>query len=167
MSEGLIQPLRGAGGEGRSYLAPFYDPGLAIPRGLEISTIVAEECERISTALAVVLYASTLPRRLGGDAEDSELASDKKYARRVAHALRGAYRGWDKKSPTLPSGDEIRQEGAQLLWSNWHPAHIRSVESRAVLAVTFALRSNEDRWGKTALTNYLNEISWINYSMRG
>lgn len=154
-------------GPRRGFLAPWYDPGLEIPAKLDIATIVAEECARISESMAIVLYASTIPRRLGGDADNAELASDKKQARRVAHALRGAYRGWSKKSPDLPNGEEIRQQGAQLMWHLWHPEHIHTVETRIVRAATFALQRNEDRWGKTAVTSYLNEINWINYAMRG
>lgn len=163
----MEEPYTSSSGPVRAgYLAAYYDPGLELPRGLTVATIVADECERISSALAIVLFASTIPRRLGGDASSDELAEDKKRCRRVAHALRQAYRGWDMRSPSLNDSEDVRQAGAQLVWSDFGTRHLTRLNSRLVLSATFAIRAGEDRWGKSAVTNYRNERNWVEYALR-
>lgn len=160
----------GAGDDrSRSYLGLWYDAGLELPPDLSVETIIVEEVERIAGALAVVLYAASIPRRLGGEASGEELAGDKKRCRRVAHAFQQAHRGWTRKGIVLPNGDEIRMAGAQLLWAEWSQQHFTDLNYRSRRAATFSVRALDAkiaRWGKTAITNYNNERRWIEYALR-
>lgn len=153
-------------GRGPAFLSRWYDAGLEIPEGITVEQLAQEERERISIAIATVLYASTIPRRLGGDSADNELASDKKRCRRVGHALRQAYRGWDKKQPSVSTSDEIRQAGAQLVWEEFKQGHLSVLVMRETRAATFAVRTMNERWGRSALTNLENERNWLTYALR-
>lgn len=59
--------------------------------------------------------ALAVPRRLGGDATDKELADDKRMARRVKHRLEVALEDWGDP------GDDMASDGtgARLLWPEW------------------------------------------------
>ena len=152
----------------RGYLAPWYDPELVVPEGLTAATLRDGELRRIYDALLTILYAASLPRRLGGSASDEELASDKKRCRRVAHALKQAYFGWDKKGAKIPADvpDEVRQAGAQLLWTEFGQLHLAKLGSTEVLIATWATRNGEHTFGKKALTLLENERNWITYALR-
>lgn len=57
-----------------------------------------------------------VPRRLGGDATDKELADDKRMARRVKHRLLVAMEDWGtNRCEKLPPDGT----GARLLWADW------------------------------------------------
>lgn len=61
-----------------------------------------------------------VPRRLGGDATDKELADDKRTARRVKHRLEVALEDWSNgpgKVRAVADGS-----GARLVWSEWWEA---------------------------------------------
>lgn len=59
-----------------------------------------------------------VPRRLGGDATDKELADDKRMARRVKHRLQTALDDWPDKLPEVPPDGT----GARLKWVDWWTA---------------------------------------------
>lgn len=153
--------------EGVSWLVPWIDVGLAIPDGLEKDALIGIEKVRIARALSVVLYASSIPRRLGGEASSEDLALDKRRCRRVAYALRQSYRGWDKEGEiAVAAEDSVKQEGAQLLWDDFGERHLTEIRSRGCLVVTWAVKSGDRRWGKTAATNFTNELRWLSYALR-
>jgi hypothetical protein len=148
------------------YLEQYHDAELELPEIPGRETLEAAEVERISRALAVVLYTSTIPRRLGGDATDQDLIMDKKHARRAAHALRQSLLGWTKKVVMPTIDDEIRREGAQLMWVPFRDAHLAEVQIRLRVVATWAVRSGDARWGKSAVTNLSNELRWVEYALR-
>lgn len=56
-----------------------------------------------------------VPRRLGGDATDKELADDKRIGRRVKHRLEVALDDWPLSATEVPPDGT----GARMLWSDW------------------------------------------------
>lgn len=148
------------------YLERWYDPELVLPEDLTPVSLAAGEVSRIGRALSIVVVAGTIPRRLGGDASDEELALDRKRARRAGHALRQALVGWVKRVPQLQLDDEIRRLGAQLDWESFGTEHRNVLKSRLCLCATFAIREDEKRWGKSAVVNLENEMNWFTYAMR-
>lgn len=153
--------------EGRAlWIAAWLDPALEIPSGLSVEKVVEAEMRRIERAISIILYASTIPRRLGGDATREELAEDKRRCRRVAHALLQSYRGWSKDELKPLDTESVRQTGAQLLWESFAAEHLVEMQTRARLAVTWAVSSGETRWAKKAATNFTNEQRWFTYAMR-
>lgn len=148
------------------YLGRWYDAALEIPGNLDENRIVHDEIERLTLALSCALFASTLVRRLG-DVSDDELALDKRRSRRAAHALRQSLRGWaGNQTPALVMTEEIRRQGAQVDWPAYITNHSTAVNGRACLAATWAIRTNHERWGKTAIVRYTNELSWVSYALR-
>jgi hypothetical protein len=69
--------------------------------------MISGEAARIARALALVRVTGSIPRRLGIDATDEELAIDKKRARRTAWALQQSLGCWGKKLKIKPD-EEIR-----------------------------------------------------------
>jgi hypothetical protein len=151
-----------------AYLERFYDPGLELPEPpLVREHIEAGEVERIQRALAVVVVAGTIPRRLGGDATADELAQDKKRCRRVSHALSNSIYAWTKKRAAMPEvEDEIRIKGAQLNWTTFKDEHVAELMVRQRLLATWAVRNEERRWGKTAIVHLENELNWFLWALR-
>lgn len=152
-----------------SYLGRYFDSGLEIPGDATVATIRDEELARVGRTLAVVILASTLPRRLGGDAGDTELALDKRRARRVVHVLQNVWLSWAGKKAgiRLPVTDsEINREAAQLDWERFRDVHIAGVNSRARYAATWAILHDKERWGRSAIVMYENEIKWVTYALR-
>lgn len=152
--------------EGRTQaLTMYFDAALA-PRAGSREELEQVEVERLARALAVVLNAGAIPRRLGGDADDAALALDKKRAKRVAHALSGSLRGWTKKKAQLPNDDSIRREGAQLDWTKWIDAHLVETQNRLRFLVTWGVLNDQERWAKSVVVRMENEIRWLTYAMR-
>ncbi len=147
------------------YLERYYDPAADLPaRG--IAEWEASQVERLSEALAPVIVAGSIVRRLGPDATREEWALDKKRAKRVAHAMRSSLFAWQKKAPKLPAGPEVQQIGAQINWELFVPEHISVARDCLIKMSTFAIQSQEHRWGRTVVTRIENEIKWLEYAMR-
>jgi hypothetical protein len=154
-------------GERLPWTEPWYDQGLAIPAGLTIELLTANELVRLTQAISIVLVAHSIPRRLGGGATSEELALDKRRCRRVAHALTQSYRGWDKDTEIKPYKDEIvSQRGAQLDWATFSAEHLVEMQTRARLIVTWAVNTGEHRWGRKSANHFVNEQRWFVNAMR-
>jgi hypothetical protein len=149
----------------QGFLERWYDSGLE-PPPLDRPTIVDEEVQRLLRSIAIVSAAGAIPRRLGGDATSGELAIDKKRARRVAWALNQTLIKWKARPGKPPMDDLIRVSAANLIWGQFISEHQTHVLARIRLVATWAIRENEQRWGKSAVVRYENEVKWVAYAMR-
>jgi len=147
------------------YLERHFDSGIDTSGVESREYLETEELERISQLLATVIFAGSIPRRLGGDATDEELALDKKRARRVAHALQSSIKGWTKRY-TLPDSQEIRRAGAQLDWERFRIEHATKAQERLRLLATWAIHNEQDRWGRSAVVRLENELKWVDWALR-
>ena len=148
------------------YLEKHYDPNLRLPRNATRESLERRQVDRITRALAVISFASEIPRRLGADADSKELAEDKKRARRTAHALANALAPWVRDKIDLKDSDEIRREGAQLVWASFGEAHLNAVRGELRILSSWAVRSDELRWGRSAVVKLENELRWVEYALR-
>lgn len=153
-------------GTRRQFLERFYDPALELPAVSGREELERREVERIGRALAVILIVGSMPRRLGAEATDDELALDRKRARRAGHALGQAMRGWSKKKEALPLDDKIRKAGAQLNWERWETEHVAEIQSELRCLATWAVKNTEQKWGRSVVVRLENEINWISYALR-
>lgn len=150
-----------------TFLARYHDAELVLPDDVTREALEKEECSRIGRSLAVCLIAGSIPKRLGGDATDIELALDKKRSRRMAHALSRSLAGWTKKSADyMPLDDAIRSAGAAIDWRKFEAEHVTLVKSRLSLMATYAIRDGQERWGKSAVVRLENELNWVTYALR-
>lgn len=149
-----------------NFLERWHDSALEPPPAGAREELETREVERIVRSLAVVILAGTIPRRLGGDVDDSQLALDRKRARRTGHALTQALRGWTKKQPKLPLDDAIRIEGAQLDWTKWQEAHTTKIRNELRCLATWAVRHEERAWGRSAVVRLENELKWVEFALR-
>lgn len=147
------------------FLQRFFDPELQ-PKVESREELEEKEIERISAALSVVIITGSIPRRLGGDASDEELALDKKRAKRVGHALAQALRGWTKKQAQLSGNGDLRRIAAQLEWPEWRQAHEVEIRNRLNLVATWGILRSEERWAKSAVVKLENELNWVGYALR-
>jgi len=150
----------------RGYLERYFDTGLELPEAISRDSLVSSEIARITSAMTLVYVVGSIPRRLGGEATDAELALDKKRSKRVGWALEQALVGWTKKRVPYQVTAEIQREGAQLEWTTFVPAHLTQLNSELCLVATWAIQNDEARWGRSAVVNLENEIRWLTYAMR-
>jgi hypothetical protein len=150
------------------FLDRYFDPELAIPREASNSSLASAEVERIVNQLAIVRVAGSMPRRLGIEANDQELSLDRKRAKRVAHALDQSLRAWRPSNRRSFGFNEevIRREGAQLEWDKFAGEHRATVYTSIRLVATWSVKNDELRWGRSAVVNLMNELSWIIYALR-
>lgn len=148
-----------------NYLTRYYDPELSMTAATT-KELEAAQLDRLKRSLQVVVYAGSIPRRLGGEASDRELAIDRKRARRVGHALKQSIGGWSKKQVKLQDNNELRIEGAQLIWPDWFEAYLVRLDNEVKLVVSWAIRNDQQRWGRSAVVKFENELNWITYAMR-
>lgn len=149
------------------FLAVYFDAGLSIPDDLDLVKIRAEEISRLSECLAKVIYASSISRRLGGDASREELALDKKRARRASWALKQSLIQWSgAKLPALPSTDEVRQAGAQLIWESFREQHFTHLNERLRTVATWGILQGEQVAAKKCVVKLNNEANWVSYALR-
>jgi hypothetical protein len=165
--EARIQALTSSlDSRGRAELERFYDSGLVLPDSLDRREITNYEVDRIARAFAIISYAGILPRRLGNEVTDFELSLDKRRARRVAHALVQASRGWRTTEPKIVNNEDVRIAAIHLNWEAFGPAHTTSVHNRMRMVATYAFKNDDLRWSKSALTRLENEINWVSYALR-
>jgi hypothetical protein len=74
---------------------------------------------RLERGVTQCLEVLDVPRRLGGDATDKELADDKRLARRIKHRLVGALDDWNALVDGDAAGAPPDGTGARLLWPEW------------------------------------------------
>jgi hypothetical protein len=145
-----------------SYLLPYYDAELAV--GEESAReIVAAERERLSHALALVQSAQRMPRRLGPEATGEDLALDKRRAKRVAWALARVLEGWG--GPVRGHWD-VQAAAAQLKWDSWWGEQEVLITNRMRYVATWGIKRNNEKWAKTAIVKFNNELRWVSYAMR-
>jgi hypothetical protein len=148
------------------YLSRYYDPALELPETGAREEWERRQIERLERALSVVIMAGTIPRRLGGDANDDELALDRRRAKRAGHALSQSLKGWTKNKPNLPLNDDVRMAGAQIVWETWRDAHLSDLNLQLRSVTTWAIKHDELDWGKSAVVKLENEINWVGYALR-
>lgn len=147
------------------FLLRYFDPELEVPK-LTIPELVSAQQDRLARELVISIHSGSIPRRLGGDASDQELAADKKRAKRVSWALKQSLAGWSKKFPKLPVDEELRVAGAQLVWQTWYEEFMTEVNEQARIVVTWSVQNDEQRWGRSAVVKFENELNWVSYAMR-
>lgn len=148
------------------FLEQHFDPALKLPVVESREQLEEAERERLRRALAIVLIAGSIPRRLGGDATDEDLAIDRKRARRAAHTLSQSLKAWQKKRVQLPDDRDVRSVGAQLVWETFLEQHCAELKRRIALISTWAIHNGEERWGRSAIVKLTNELNWITYALR-
>ena len=84
----------------------------------------------------------------------------------VMHALVQSYKGWQTREPKRLESEEIRIAGANLQWEAFGPAHHTSVLARMRLVATYAIKADDHKWGRSAVTRLENEIRWVSYALR-
>lgn len=163
LEEGLIHVPTSVNG---TSLERFYDSGLKIAFETTAPQLSNTEVERIARQLAIVRIAGSIPRRLGGEANDQELALDRKRSKRVAHALSQSLNAWTTSPYVYLNEEVIRREGAQLDWNLFAADHYIQVHDSLRQVATWAVRRGELRWGRSAVINLTNELAWIRYGLR-
>lgn len=151
---------------GTGWLTRWVDPSFPVGE-LDRPRLEMAEAERLHAELAIVLYASQIPRRLGGDATAAELAEDKRRCRRVSWALRQSILQWTKRVD-LPGivTDDLRSAGATLDWPLFFEDHLGLLTLRTKRLATWAALNGERKWGSAMVTRFENERRWITHALR-
>lgn len=144
-------------------LEQHYDPALEIDVSVSIEVVTQTELERLCHAWAVVFSAKSVPRRIS-DATREELALDKKRARRLLHPITQSISAWGGVSREA-TPEEV-SAGAQVHWSLWYEEHTVLVVARRLYLATWAKRTGQLRFGKSAVVRLTQELDWLEYAMR-
>lgn len=148
------------------WVGRWVDPERPLDEDLSREAIEQAEVARLLNDLAIVLYASQMPRRLGGDASSMELAEDKRRCRRVGWALRQALRQWTERIELPEVTEHIRVSGAGLDWLVFEEKHMAVLTERTKRAATWAMRQGQRKWGASIVTKLENERRWVTHSLR-
>lgn len=153
-----------------SFLAEWYDPGLETDPNDTVDSITQAEVARLARQASVAGLALGMPRRLGGEATDEELALDKKRSKRVVHVLMqclGSWKGNGAPEGPLPMDDGVRMDSAQVVWSDWCESQQTWLRNRIRYVVTWG-RANgvDERIVKQMVTRLKNELGWLTYALR-
>lgn len=108
---------------------------------------------RLERGVTQCLEVLDVPRRLGADATDKELADDKRIARRVKHRLVDALRHWEALVDGECEGLPPDGTGARMKWSDWWEAwrdHATELRQQA-----------EERWQQHAIDRELEGIAQV------
>jgi len=150
-----------------NYMLEWYDPELAIKADETKDTITKAEVERLTMLYWIAITAHTIPRRVGPEANQEELAADKHRCRRVAHAAEQLVLGWSGRK-TVPSiSVDVTRQAAQVDWEKWWAEHSVWLNNRLRYVATWAQKTDKsDKWAKSAVVKLNNEIKWISYALR-
>lgn len=144
-------------------LDTHYDPALEVDLAASAEAVEQGQVERLEAELASAAYAAAFPRRLS-DASREELALDKRRSRRVAHVLRQSLLGWGGKERVADA--EEQSAGAQVDWPLWQEEYRSTLLAELRRVSTWAKKTDNLRFGKSAVTRLQQELEWVDYAMR-
>lgn len=122
-------------------------------------TFVEENIKRLERGITQCREVLDVPRRLGGDATDKELADDKRTARRVKHRLEVALEDWTRSERGSANGPlPADGTGARLVWADWWV----DWRQRAQLMHQEA----DSRWQQHTINNELESLMHIFAELR-
>lgn len=146
-----------------TYLAQWYDPALEPKEGETKEKIEMEERQRLSKLLNIASAASIIPRRAGVEADGAELATDKQRSKRIAHVAQQCVTAWGGTT----SVTDAKTEAAQVIWTKWWEQHATWLRNRMRYLATWGIKGGDEKWAKKALVRLNNELSWLEYALRG
>lgn len=109
--------------------------------------------KRLERGVTQCLEVLDVPRRLGADATDKELADDKRLARRVKHRLVVALGDWGGLVDGDCAGLPPDGTGARMKWSDWWTAwrdHANELHQQC-----------EERWEQHAIDRELEGLAHV------
>lgn len=144
-------------------LDAYLDPTIELDPKLSVEQLVAGEVERLQAGTAVVNCAAQIPRRLS-EATREERALDKRRARRCLHVQRQCLVSWGGEERAASEQEQIA--GAQMVWELWAEDHRVVVTRRLFHIATWAKRTDQLRFGKSAVVRLNQELEWMAYALR-
>ena len=147
-----------------AFLDDYYNPDINIDVTMTAEVRETIELERCLTDWSRAALAVAVPRRLA-DATREELALDKKRSRRMQHVATSCIGLWGGTVPTEPD-DALAKEGAQVLWVPWWEEREAFLVARMTYTATWAKKTGQLKYGRSALQKFKNERDWYKYAMR-
>jgi hypothetical protein len=154
-------------------LVPYFDESIHINMADTAKRIEARNRHRLRHDIDVWIHVRTIPRRLGFDADNLELAMDKKTSRRVEHALKNSLKLWGGTHKGYnPNGSgPISREAAQMDAKKWLKRQCKRIKREQRYIATWALQLHENdtqylRWANKAIWRLGNEIELIKSALR-
>jgi hypothetical protein len=148
-----------------AFLQQYIDPGLKPTKADTPDSLAKKEAERLNELYTIATAAAAIPRRLGSDASDEELAADARTGRRVAHVAQQCLQAWGVE--VKPVTRNIAPHAAQVRWRHWLGEHLTYLDGRMRYIATWQYKTGGDeKWAKQALTRLINEQRWLEYAMR-
>lgn len=147
------------------FLDQHYDPALDVRLDVTPEEVEQGELRRLNFVVAALRHARMLKRRLGGDASREEMARDKKFIRRLEHAMSQSMTAWGG-NPDEAAHDEASKVGATREWESWAIDHSLWLDTRVRYMATYAKKKGHPKWGAQAVVRLRNEQEWVRYALR-
>lgn len=140
----------------------------------DLEAWTAYQCERLMDIAVMAQMVVDIPRRLGADATPQDLARDKRFAKKLRNQIIGVAEGqWREEharkeykglidNPVGPRFDRLRQEAAQVDWSEWVPAIIRDLRIGATYIATQLHLRKQGKLANKMVHRFEVEIGLIN-----
>lgn len=144
-------------------LDEYYDPAVEVDTAMTEEEKVRQATKRLESDLAVARVAAGIPRRVNEGTRE-ELALDKRRSRRIAHALSQCLLIWGGKERE-PTKEE-QQAGAQVDWPRWLEERRPLMLAELRQVATWAKKTDNLRFGKSAVVRLKQELEWLEYAMR-
>jgi hypothetical protein len=68
--------------------------------------------------------------------------------------------------PEIPNNDEIRRASAQMNWAAFLDDHVTTIQTELRYCATWAIKHDDQRWGRSAVVRLENELNWVTYALR-
>ena len=131
-------------------LSRWFDPGLP-PSSLPklAAAIPGPHARRLSELAYCALLASTIPRRLGGEASSAKLREDKRICRAVAHSSQTLSSLWQPDYPIgiISNNRDNAVFAAQIQWIKWWSEQQQFLNAARSSMATWAIRSEHEAEG--------------------
>lgn len=148
------------------------------PPATSVEEWEAAELARIRFTMYMAITAESIPRRLGKGATGTQLALDKRIARKVANMYRQLWLSLEQPGDSAPhwtgrdsrlalvrdAEPAMRMAGATVTWSTWLKQRKADAKERRVEVAALAMRHGLVRWGSRRvglLTLEVNNIERI------
>lgn len=156
------------------FLEQWCDPHYKVPAPDDWGQWEAQQLERLRDTIIMARHAHSIPRRIGGDATPRQLATDKRFSKRLTtRCLRIA----QTYGATLDELDDymlngppnelelLRAKGAQVDWETWFTeeyAPARRADLVFVASHTFGQNKQLAKLGNRLAMLLFNELTQIN-----
>lgn len=123
---------------------------------------VRRQVDRLAVGITKCVGALAVPRRLGEDASQRDLADDKRLARKYANILIANRERWDPEAPLIGADADpaVLAEGSRIDWVEWEEDWLADLEQQAGRLAATGLAKKVDARRVASMVHLLDSEAW-------